>query len=93
VNEQSRRAKDRRVNTPLVEEAKSAKDTVEAKVLNDKPITSWIDAISQSDEGMSRGQEDLITHLIDDHGYGELIHPVLKARYLAKRAIRARYPM
>jgi hypothetical protein len=60
--------------------------------LADAPMNHWQKEINQSDIEMSRGQEDLITHLIEDHGYGNLIHPILKAKWLAKRAIRARSP-
>lgn len=97
MSDPSRRNKDRRVNTPsavvVAERKQSTKNMIEAKVLSQKPMIDWINAISRSDEEMTRGQEDLIAHLINDHGYENLIHPILKAKYLAKKAVRAQCPV
>lgn len=78
------RVADRRVDTSF--------SKAEAKVRADNQMGIWLREMSLSDTDMSRGQEDLLTHLIEDHGYGNLIHPILKAKWDRKKELRSRSP-
>ncbi len=59
---------------------------------SDDSMDHWLREMDQSDADMPRAQEDLLTHLIEDHGYGSLIHPMLKAKYDKKKKLRANSP-
>ncbi len=56
---------------------------------SDDSMDHWLREMEQSDIAMSRAQEDLLTHLIDDHGYGEKIHPTIMAKWANKRTLRS----
>lgn len=57
---------------------------------NDKIMNDWIQEMTQSDAEITREQEDLIDHLIDDHV--QIVNPVIKARRDKKKEIRSRRP-
>lgn len=78
------RKADRRANALYPEE--------ETAMESDDSMDHWLREMGQSDIVMSRAQEDLLTHLIEDHGYGNLIHPMLKAKYDEKKRLRAGSP-
>lgn len=56
---------------------------------SDDSMDHWLREMEQSDIAMCRVQEDLLTHLIKDHGYGEIIHPTLMAKWANKRTLRS----
>lgn len=55
-----------------------------------QPMNDWIQEMTQSDKEITRGQEDLIDHLINDHV--QIVNPVIKARRDKKKEIRSRRP-
>lgn len=57
---------------------------------SDKIMNDWIQEMTQSDVEITRGQEDLIDHLINDHI--QMVDPVIKARRDNKKEIRSRRP-
>lgn len=57
------RKADRRINALYPDEQTS--------IESDDTTTPWLREMSQSDTEMLRGQEDFLSHLIEDHGYGE----------------------
>lgn len=75
------RKADRRINTLHPEE--------QVSVESDDSMTCWLHEMTQSDAEMLRGQEDFLSHLIEDHGYGEKIHPTLMAKWIKKKKLRS----
>ncbi len=78
------RKADRRANALYPDE--------ETAMESNDSMDHWLREMDQSDVEMPRAQEDLLTHLIEDHGYGKLIHPMLKAKYDKKKKLRANSP-
>ncbi len=96
-----KRKADRRIET-VEEQVKIVKKQVKPLYPGEETIVEsdgsnesmdhWLYEMAQSDVDMPRAQEDLLTHLIEDHGYGVLIHPMLKAKYDEKKKLRAKSP-
>lgn len=75
----------------LTEAENTAKDTKETEVLLKKLMNDWERNMYQSDAEMTRYQEDLIDHLINDHN--QIVDHVLEARRDKKKEMRSRKPI
>ena len=68
-------------------EEETARDIEEAQDLADRPMQKWMGEIADTDAGMPRYLEDLITDNPDFN-----IHEKIKTRYDEKVALRATKP-
>lgn len=80
----------KQISIPFTQEEEIARDSEESKILTEQPMNDWIQEMTQSDVEITREQEDLIDHLIDDHV--QIVNPVIKARRDKKKEIRSRRP-
>lgn len=71
-------------------EEEAVQYAMEAKAIAEQPMNDWIQEMNQSDAEMTREQEDLIDHLINDHV--QTVNSVIKARQDKKKEIRSRRP-
>ena len=74
------------VNVPFTPEEETAKDVQEAQSLSEKPMNDWKASMQETDDGMPRYLEDLITI------NSLTMTPEMKVRYDAKIKIRGEQP-
>ena len=74
------------VNVPFTPEEETAKDVQEAQSLSEKPMNDWKASMQETDAGMPRYLEDLITI------NSLTMTSEMKVRYDAKIKIRGEQP-
>ena len=74
-------------NIPFTAEEETAKDVQEAQSLSEQPMNDWKASMQETDDGMPRYMEDLITANSDF-----TIPEKMKTRYDEKIALRATKP-
>ena len=74
------------VNVPLTPDEETARDVEELAWANEKPMRDWKSSMQETDAGMPRQLEDLIT----DNCL--TMKPIMKGRYDEKIALRSEKP-
>ena len=75
------------IKVPFTAEEETATDVEEAQWLSEKPMNDWMESMQETDNGMPRYMEDLITANSDF-----TIPEKMKTRYDEKVALRATKP-
>ena len=75
------------VNVPFTPEEETAKDVQEAQSLSEQPMNDWKLSMQETDHGMPRFLEDLITDKFDGNAGTNL-----QVRYDEKVTLRATKP-